>query len=265
MSTRLAPLGDRQSARVATRLCVVALVAALVVSPVAAGVALAQPSTPATYHGSVTVDGDAAPAGLTVSATVAGETEDTLETTSEGSFGGPGAFDEKLEVNAEDGDTVVFRVEGKRAGSVAYESGDDREVSLAVSDEGPPSVEVGPDVTVPVGESVSFDGEATDDLAVDATAWDFDDGATATGESARHAYDEPGTYTVRFTATDVVGAEATDTLTVTVEESTPTPTATPTETPTTSTPTETPTTSTPTATPTPGDGGGGGGGGGGNP
>jgi PKD repeat protein len=52
--------------------------------------------------------------------------------------------------------------------------------------------------------------------------WDFGDGATGTGETATHAYTNPGDYTVTLTVKDAAGNQATDTLTVTVAGGFPT-------------------------------------------
>jgi chitodextrinase len=49
-------------------------------------------------------------------------------------------------------------------------------------------------------------------------AWDFGDGATATGETATHSYDSPGTYVVRLTVTDAIGRSTTATRSVTVRQ-----------------------------------------------
>ena len=50
--------------------------------------------------------------------------------------------------------------------------------------------------------------------------WDFGDGAMGTGTNATHAFDEDGTYTVTFTASNEVNT-ATETLEVTVEAPVP--------------------------------------------
>jgi PKD repeat protein len=66
--------------------------------------------------------------------------------------------------------------------------------------------------------SVRVDGSASTDAdgRVSAHAWDFGDGATASGATAQHAYAAAGTYTVRLTVTDDAGATATTTRAVTV-------------------------------------------------
>jgi outer membrane protein OmpA-like peptidoglycan-associated protein len=52
-----------------------------------------------------------------------------------------------------------------------------------------------------VGETGSFTASYNDDASEPLTfMWDFGDGTTASGLTARHAYDAPGTYTVTFTA-----------------------------------------------------------------
>ena len=48
------------------------------------------------------------------------------------------------------------------------------------------------------------------------TAWQFGDGATASGAEVSHAYEIPGTYTVAVTATDAVGNATTETRTVAI-------------------------------------------------
>lgn len=95
------------------------------------------PSTPASYYGQVTVTDGEPVDGATVEAVVGGEVRDSIETDADGSFGGPGAFDEKLTVEGPvDGD-VTFRVEGLDAGTAAWESGANEEVALEL-DEAPP-------------------------------------------------------------------------------------------------------------------------------
>jgi len=71
--------------------------------------------------------------------------------------------------------------------------------------------------TVGNDETVSFD--ASDSSGdVEHYQWDFGDGATSTGETASHAYDEPGEYEVSLTVTDSAGNTDTATHLITVEK-----------------------------------------------
>jgi hypothetical protein len=81
----------------------------------------------------------------------------------------------------------------------------------ATSDNSPPNgiiVSPASDVTIQEGESVSFEGSASDPDGDEITAlWDFGDGITSTGLSpGPHTYDQSGTYTVTFTVSDARGA-----------------------------------------------------------
>jgi plastocyanin len=53
-----------------------------------------------------------------------------------------------------------------------------------------------------VGETVAFTSTSTTDGTPLTYAWDFGDGDTAAGESASHAFDGPGHFTVTLTVTD---------------------------------------------------------------
>jgi len=163
----------------------------LVVGAPAAGVVAAQddgpPSPPATYYGEVTVDGGNPGQALLVEAVVDGQVQDSITTAPNGSFGGPGAFDEKLEVGAENGTEVVFRVEGATAGTVEWTAGANREVSLSIDAVPEPNFAVAIDsgatddavtagdaltVTATVTNDGTADGTATVDLVVDGSTVD---------------------------------------------------------------------------------------------
>lgn len=66
----------------------------------------------------------------------------------------------------------------------------------------------------------TFDAAASRDRdgSLTAYAWDFGDGASATGTTAEHAYTWAGDYVVRLTVTDDEGATATSTRTVTATD-----------------------------------------------
>ncbi|MCC6984234.1 MAG: PKD domain-containing protein [Bauldia sp.] len=84
-----------------------------------------------------------------------------------------------------------------------------------------PIADAGEDVLIAAGEQIFFDGMGSSDPdgGIVSYLWDFGDKATGTGMSARHRYDEPGTYTARLTVKDDSGLPndtASDELTVTV-------------------------------------------------
>ncbi len=94
----------------------------------------------------------------------------------------------------------------------------------AISDNAPPNgliVSPASDVSIQEGESVSFDGSASDPDGDEMTYhWDYGDGMSSTSLSpGDHTYDNSGTYTVTFTVTDSRGAvdPTPDTRTITVE------------------------------------------------
>ncbi|MBI3949103.1 MAG: PKD domain-containing protein [Acidobacteria bacterium] len=89
----------------------------------------------------------------------------------------------------------------------------------------PPVANAGPDRTVNVGTSVTFDGSASfdPDGTIVSYFWNFGDGTTASGQLVSHAYNSAGVFTVTLTVTDNAGATASDTalITVTMVDTTP--------------------------------------------
>jgi len=81
-----------------------------------------------------------------------------------------------------------------------------------------PTVYAGPDQTVNVGQTVSFNGSFTDPGSDTHTIfWDFGDGNNETGTlTPTHVYTKAGVYTVTLNVTDDDGGSGVDTLTVTV-------------------------------------------------
>lgn len=72
---------------------------------------------------------------------------------------------------------------------------------------------------VDTGERVRFTSNVEGDRPL-SYRWDFGDGSTASSRSTFHTYEEPGTYTVRLTASNEVG-EDTRTLSLQVERALP--------------------------------------------
>lgn len=113
--------------------CAVVLVALLVVTASVPAVAFAQEAPPASYYGEATVNGEPAEPGTEIEAVVDGTVYDTIGVGQNGSFGGPGPFEEKLVVNeSASGREVAFRVGNVTADTtVTWESGDVRELNLS--------------------------------------------------------------------------------------------------------------------------------------
>jgi PKD repeat protein len=87
------------------------------------------------------------------------------------------------------------------------------------------TVEAGLDQTVDEGEEAVFDGSFTDPGVLDThtIAWDFGDGATASGTlTPTHVYADNSVYTVTLTVADDNGGVGSDTLLVTVNNVAPT-------------------------------------------
>ncbi len=71
-----------------------------------------------------------------------------------------------------------------------------------------------------MGVTVNGNGSTDSDGSIVSYAWNFGDGATATGPTASHTYSTAGTYTVTLTVTDDDGATDTETASVIATEPT---------------------------------------------
>lgn len=73
-----------------------------------------------------------------------------------------------------------------------------------------------PQGVAPLAESVSLAASSDSDGSIAAYAIDFGDGTAANAATASHTYNAPGSYTIRGTVTDDLGATATTSATITV-------------------------------------------------
>jgi PGF-pre-PGF domain-containing protein len=137
--------------RAAAVLFAVLMITSVVAVPWTAAAQQSEPddpdSPPASYYGSVTIDGDPAPAGTTVEAVVDGEVVGSITTDEAGEYGGAGAFEEKLRVgrnaSIENGSGVRFFVDNDEIdrtevgtttpSTVTFEPGDVQQVDLRVA------------------------------------------------------------------------------------------------------------------------------------
>lgn len=81
-----------------------------------------------------------------------------------------------------------------------------------------PTAEAGGPYSGSTGQSITFNGSATDPGTADTRtyAWNFGDGNTGAGATPSHTYSAAGTYTAILTVTDDDGGVGTDTSSVTV-------------------------------------------------
>lgn len=97
-------------------LCILTIAAIVLIGTVAA-----TPVLPEEFYGSVYLNGNPAPAGTVIIATINGEPHGNFSTTVDGLYGGPGNFDPRLKVEATEEETnagnvnVMFVVGGVQA------------------------------------------------------------------------------------------------------------------------------------------------------
>ncbi|MFY1644463.1 PKD domain-containing protein [Methanoculleus bourgensis] len=162
------------------------------------GTASAVPLLPAEFWGSVTIDGNPAPAGTVITARIDGRDCGSLTLESAGGYGGDSTFDKRLLVCGGDDDvgkTIAFFVDGARAtGTTVYTPGTSTRLDLMVTS----GAGFSADVTAGVAPlTVRFTDESTGDPKL--WSWTFGDGGTSAEQNPVHTYGVPGTYTVNLT------------------------------------------------------------------
>jgi PKD repeat protein len=138
------------------------------------------------------------------------------------------------------GDGKPSRAVNSGASTVAhtYNTAGAYQVSLTVTDDGglsamathiiviegiapnqPPQAVINGPTTAAAGQMVSFDGSSSSDPdgTIASYAWDFGDGATASGENVTHQYNSAGQYNVALIVTDDGGSSDRSTYTILVE------------------------------------------------
>jgi hypothetical protein len=162
------------------------------------GTASAVPLLPAEFWGSVTIDGNPAPAGTVITARIDGRDCGSLTLTTAGVYGGDATFDKRLLVCGRDDDakkTITFFVDGMRAAETAvYTPGTSARLDLAVTS----GAGFSADMTAgPAPLTVRFTDESTGDPK--SWSWMFGDGGTSAEQNPVYTYRTPGNYTVNLT------------------------------------------------------------------
>jgi PKD repeat protein len=190
----------------------VVLLCALMVS------ATAVPPLPAEFYGTVTLQGNPAPAGTVIVAKIADQVRGQLTLKDAGTYGGTGIFDDKLVVAATEDDlksgaaTISFTVgDTVAAQNVPFEAGKVQKLDLTA---GGGTGGVDADfVGTPTSGSAPLTVQFTDTSTGSPTmwSWDFGDGSTQ-GMQANpsHTYTTPGSYTVTLTASSQTGGSSTE-------------------------------------------------------
>ncbi len=135
---------------------------------------------------------------------------------------GPGAFSPAVPISnaahAGFGEPQVAMSDG--GDSLATWSSDGTSpthIAVAIDDVTPPVLSaISVSSSVEAGAGAAMSAGATDTWSSSSLAWEFGDGASATGGSVGHAYATPGDRTVTVTATDAVGNTTSQTRTISV-------------------------------------------------
>ncbi len=110
------------------------IVCGLSISPVSAS-----PQLPCEFYGQVSMNGEPAPAGTTITAYVNSQEQGKIVVKEPGKFGSPGTFEERLIVQADEDDfasgapVITFRIGEKVADQTAvYEPGQSTQLSISI-------------------------------------------------------------------------------------------------------------------------------------
>ena len=198
----------------------------------ASALADAPPQMSHVFYGTVTVDGEDAPVGTVITASVAG-LEYTYTTEVEGEYGYNPAPSFFIPAEGlEDGDLIEFYIGGLQAelydvnadetrDSYPFEIGGATNLNLSVGEVPPPTLtaEAGGPYSGTEEESITLAGSASGGTSPYTFAWDLDNDGEyddTTGASPSYTWETAGTYTIGLQVTDDADDTATDTATVTI-------------------------------------------------
>jgi PKD repeat protein len=191
------------------------LIIASITLMVLVGTVLAAPAVPAQYWGTVTINGEPAPTGTLISAWISGTERGNITVVTPGTYGGPGQFDNRLLVRADQsevGRPVTFIVAGYPLRiAVPFVEGAAQQVNLA-SDSPLQANFVGTPTSGDRPLSVQFTDQST---GIPTTwQWSFGDGTpNTTVASPSHTYSNAGKFTVALTVSNPQAGSSTLTRT----------------------------------------------------
>jgi len=189
------------------------------------------PPLPAEFYGSVYVNGNPAPAGTIISATIGGEVRGTFTTSEAGKYGGPSLFDDRLIVSPTEDDVsegvaeIAFRIGNMQTEqTVQLSPGKSYQLDLFVGGSVLPTITQTP-IPTPVPPTMP-NPNLIADFTVDTRAgasplkvvftdlstgnpstwlWEFGDGTVSGERNPVHIYQKAGVFDVTLTVSNAQG------------------------------------------------------------
>ena len=195
----------------------VILIALLMISVVSA-----IPPLPTEFYGSVYVNGNPAPAGTVITATIGGEARGSFTTSEIGLYGGPSLFDDRLIVSPTEDDVsgditeIAFRIGNKNVDQTAQLlPGQSQQLDLSIEGNVPVAPPKAPPATLVPDLVAAFTADikaGSNPLMVPFTdlstgnpstwLWEFGDGEVSTEINPVHTYQKIGLFDVTLTVSN---------------------------------------------------------------